>query len=1103
MSQFPVNDEVILASAGSGKTFALSDRIVKLLACQKLREGEVRPEQIVALTFTRAAAAEFMARTLEKLAKAASSEKEAADLRSPKRLDLPETCDAAFFRELLRKTLLSMQRLTLGTLDSFFARLVTNNPTEVGLDGGSIRNISEVEAEDIRTQVIAQMMAETAHEQIDEIWAHLRSLNQGKEVATPLKGFAETAAKLQDLITLAREDAKWGVAETIWKQGVPEILSLPDEKDVAAAAGEMMDWLNGWTRNKPSEIAFRNSLIKQFSSVAQAKSSTDIEDGFFDQITGRLQLVTLSDGQTPHQVKYGNLKELFDFPPNICRAVRVLARKAYGLSIQNKLAQTKAMHGLLERYDEIYDREIRQRGRLTFSDNVTLLLDAEGKFDIDYRLDCSVKHWLFDEFQDTSTRQWKVLEKNLTEIYEEKDQKTEWRTTFFVGDLKQSLYGWRAGNPELLRMVDAKIPKTGNNRRDYTRRCARPVVDMVNRLLGDLEPHGRFFSTEAAAKWGAVWGDHESKNPDRPESGEALWVRLNNLEETVEAKEGNEGDEDTGKAACQAKWIGAHIRQSGLLDGNNLLKPGITCAVLVSKNEQAAEITEQLRRMGIEAADEAAAEIAMDNPFTAGVVSLIKNAAHPTDRLSKGMAEMSPSAKTYVDACGGWEPARLRMAEVFYAQGGEALLQELLRGRMPDGETNAERFLAKRVQQILALAVKFDEDERRDLARFATHLEKSSLRDTADPRSVQVLTIHRSKGLQYTAVYLPCLNSEKQKIAQVRVKDPLVKTDAEFTPEWVLTRPKTAVCEADPGTLSAVLTEERTAAAYENLCRLYVGMTRAIRRLVLVTDELKPEIRENLTDEKLERKYDFATLVEAILGGSDGAGIKGKKVHLRGACEAEIMFSQGSDDWIGAAAVKTETVSEAQAVRDISVLTPVQRTERLRPSKSGKPFAGGWKPGKDVARGKVYGTLVHELFNHLEWDAEAFLRDLERRAWPVEIPDLYDEAAEAIAACLKSKPVAELLRKTDGAVLWNERKATLMHEGKVINAVFDRVQVIPGQSATVIDYKTNDCSLEHLKEMYQGQMDLYRIAVAKLCGLEAGKVRCVLIHVRKGELVEC
>ena len=78
-----------------------------------------------------------------------------------------------------------------------------------------------------------------------------------------------------------------------------------------------------------------------------------------------------------------------------------------------------------------------------------------------------------------------------------------------------------------------------------------------------------------------------------------------------------------------------------------------------------------------------------------------------------------------------------------------------------------------------------------------------------------------------------------------------------------------------------------------------------------------------------------------------------------------------------------------------------------------------------------------------------------------------------------------------------------MHEGKLISAVFDRVHVTPGQSAVVIDYKTNDCSVEDLREMYQGQMDLYRVAVAKLCGLAPEKVRCVLVHVRLGALVEC
>lgn len=189
---------------------------------------------------------------------------------------------------------------------------------------------------------------------------------------------------------------------------------------------------------------------------------------------------------------------------------------------------------------------------------------------------------------------------------------------------------------------------------------------------------------------------------------------------------------------------------------------------------------------------------------------------------------------------------------------------------------------------------------------------------------------------------------------------------------------------------------------------------------------------------------------------------------------------------------------------DVRTLTPVRRAERLRPSKSGKAFEGGWKPGKDTAKGKVYGTLVHELFNHLEWDAEAFLAGLAGRTWPVESPALYDEAVAAIEACLKSAPVAELLlSKPAGAILWNERKATLMHEGKAISAVFDRVHVVPGQSATVIDYKTNDCSVEHLKEIYQGQMDLYRIAVAKPLRVSPGEGQVRAGACADGKLVEC
>ena len=77
-----------------------------------------------------------------------------------------------------------------------------------------------------------------------------------------------------------------------------------------------------------------------------------------------------------------------------------------------------------------------------------------------------------------------------------------------------------------------------------------------------------------------------------------------------------------------------------------------------------------------------------------------------------------------------------------------------------------------------------------------------------------------------------------------------------------------------------------------------------------------------------------------------------------------------------------------------------------------------------------------------------------------------------------------------------------MHEGKMIDAVFDRVHIIPGKEATIIDYKTNTCSETVLKELYEGQMNLYRKSISELCGIPQNQIRCILIHVRNGSLVE-
>lgn len=1069
----PLRNNVVLASAGSGKTFRLSDRIVKLLALG------VKPEEIVALTFTRAAAAEFVAKTLDKLAEAAGDPTKAAELRA--RLGLDAACDQAFFRALLRRTLLSMQRLTLGTLDSFFARLVVNNPAEVGLDGPEVRTMDDLEGAQARRGVLREVLESTDPDELREVARELRDLNQGKDVAMPIATFESRVAELHDLLTLAPEPSLWGRAERIWGE-TPRLLTAPDAEAVATAARDLTAWVEGASFH----ATLRKSLAEHIPALAQARSAGEIDDKHWKLVARTLRAVTTGAEGREASIHYS--RKDITFPAAICGAYRVLAAHALSMGVRAKLGQTQAIRRLLGRYEEVYARRVRRRGRLTFSDYVTLLLNADEsvKLGMDYRLDCRVRHWLFDEFQDTSTRQWKVLANNLAEVLDTAGE--EWRTAFFVGDLKQSLYGWRAGNPRLLADIrDRMVRQEGAAAEDRlieTRRCSQPVVDMVNALLGDLLPHGPFLSPAAAEKWAATFETHRTA-AKRPGDGEALWVRL------PEAEDDDEEEAEESSVARQARWIGEHLKSSGLLEGRRL-RAGTTCAVLVSKNDQAAEITETLRRMGIEAADEGETSVTQDNPLTAGLVALVRAAAHPGDRRAQGLAEMSSAGRAALARLGGWDQARERLADLLQARGAEGLVQELLREVDLAGDDNAHAFLRKRARQLVALAVAYDQTGERSLEGLCGHLEGSSLRDTADPRSVQVLTIHRSKGLQYTCVYLPCLNNARQPLAGVRADMPMVKEAADFSPEWILSRPKSAISELDP-TLEAQVEREAADVAYENLCRIYVGMTRAVRRLVLITDALKPDKLAALRDEKLHGKYDVAMLLEAALG---------REAATRRIGEAELAWSTGSDAWI---AREEAAVGAPAAVATVAAAwTPVVRPERLKPSSAGKhTIARAWAPSQQVAAGKAFGSLVHDLMESLGWDIAAFEADLKAKTAGTTDPILI-AAREQILACLAAPAVREALgKRPEGALLWTERQASLMHEGKLMHAVFDRVHVVPGQEAVILDYKTNDgLTDDELAEIYRGQMGLYREAVAKLAGVPIEKVRALLIHVRKGTVVE-
>mgnify|MGYP002989348879 CR=1 FL=1 len=102
---------------------------------------------------------------------------------------------------------------------------------------------------------------------------------------------------------------------------------------------------------------------------------------------------------------------------------------------------------------------------------------AELKRDLQYRMYCRYDHWMLDEFQDTSQPQWRVIKPFLDDLAESKTGNES--SIFVVGDIKQSVYQWRGGDPELFRSVSSQL-QLEQRGMSTSYRSVQPVLDLVN-----------------------------------------------------------------------------------------------------------------------------------------------------------------------------------------------------------------------------------------------------------------------------------------------------------------------------------------------------------------------------------------------------------------------------------------------------------------------------------------------------------------------------------------------------------------------------------------------------------------------------------------------
>lgn len=1143
----------VLASAGTGKTYQLSVRIARLIM------RGVPPERIMALTFTRAAASEFFLRVIQRLKEAAEDDKKrqlicydpASDglgdgsSDNPLRLDPkdPKYSQAAFEAKL-REVLMKSDRLALSTLDSYFVRLVGAFPMELGVSSPKVETIADEDMDDVRQSTVNTLIEEHA-EDLDELLSIAKDYTSDEAVASPAAQIMNLVKKGRTLRTSAPDAKTWGNLSYVFEEGIDPRITKLSPAEALKHCKIIVEWAENNNDSPTKNLAelFRKEpgsserLMALIGSPRPFNDDKSLYETLLDPAKfGAFARLEADDTGTAY---YKNKPLTDKITPDLRSAFQKIQRHLLAVTLQSACTKTQAFRKLLDKHEETYQRTLTSRGRFAFEDYTNLLgnrlltksqsdADAEAMLEwIYFRMDCKVTHWLLDEFQDTSTNQYDVLSRNLKEVMSDAENE---RSVFAVGDVKQSLYEWREGNRALLPILEAEIKAAKGTSKpiDRTRRCCRQVLEMVNAVL--MEPKtqglGKFTSEIACSEWEKHFRRQEA-DPAAPKHGISAWVRITSRHE----KDGKK-DNVIQNLPTQAAWIAEDLRRTGVLvetEGRTSLVKGITCAVIVTSNEDARNLSDRLRDADIESNHETKVGFIEDNPATNAVFSILKSVAHPDDGTAKGMAKMYPFTAKLIDEHTDGKLSE-KIARLFLEKGAEATIHWIC--EKIDVSKDEDAFLRRRLSQLRSVAAEYDRGEERDLLGFLAFAEKNQSRDITDRQAVQVLTFHRAKGLEYDLVYMPMLNRSKpmaQPPSGSLYLTPAMEEVAHgteissyeeglFRPKWVLHgADKLAAKSLQP--LKAA-TEALTADnAYGALCRLYVGMTRAKHKLVLISNDLGEAGEDTVPDgrnkkdpnatrpnpkffekENINGSHNFAEFVESTLGKPRQNFPSAKLGDVSYHIAWQSAQNSADAEWVTECLSIANKVSagsndkKADKPKKPEAMLPIPRPRRTLPSKAPSLDDEESDEKAPKNRGAEYGSYVHALLQDLEDKSDTFLESLRKRA----AGPYGAMASEEIKQMLENQDVLKILLPGD------VKKENILAELPILvkktdheytTGTFDRIHLYPGKKAVIMDYKTNFCSQAHLVKLYSKQMEEYRIAAAKLFGLKAEQVTSYLIHI--------
>lgn len=488
------NFTIYRSSAGSGKTYTLTKEYLKLAL-----QNPAYYKQVLAVTFTNKATQEMKSRIIEQLHLLSKGEDSSLALELEETLLLDKEALIKRAREVLSNILHGYSHFAVSTIDSFFQKVIRAFAKETGLQSGFK---IELDLNKVLSEVIDQVLLDVGRNEQLTRWLIKFAENKVEEgKAWDFRGDISGLAKEmfnenfkafeKDILLIARDKefiprvmskirALQKEYESQMKAYGEQALKIADDhglkvEDFAYSYSGVMGFLHKITYKKeyvpgarPKEALLNPNSWSTKSSVNKELISTAVDNGLQNILAEVIDLYHLK------HLEYESTNQVLRF--------------IYTFGILSDITQK------LQEYREEHDV-------MLISDAAVFLKDIIGENEAPFiyeKVGSQFRHYLIDEFQDTSAFQWENFKPLV------RNSIAEGKANLVVGDVKQSIYRWRGGDWRLLlEQVKEDIGElqTQELQLNQNWRSAPHVIDFNNKFF-TLSP--LILEAECVAKFAAV-----------------------------------------------------------------------------------------------------------------------------------------------------------------------------------------------------------------------------------------------------------------------------------------------------------------------------------------------------------------------------------------------------------------------------------------------------------------------------------------------------------------------------------------------------------------------------------------------------------------------